>query len=209
MGKDDPTMNLQIADITVANANSIDWNQIRNSNMNDPTMVRLAHVIQKGWPETTRELFDDIKAYFQYRYALHIVDGIIFLHDRIVVPIGLRQVFSQKIHDAYLEVVKSRLLGWRLMYWSNWNHDIETMCQKCEACRENQSMPVNTPKFKVEANHQRETYGVDVTDFQGKPHIVCVNYYSCCIFERQLKGLHSSDVIKALKCIFCDIGAPD
>ena len=117
----------------------------------------------------TREPFDDIKAYFQYRYALHIVDGIIFLHDRIMVPIGLRQVFLQKIHYAHLGVVKSRLLGWTLMYWPNWNHDIETMCQACEACRENQAMPVNILKFKVKANHPGEIYGVDVTDIRTNP----------------------------------------
>ena len=172
-------------------------------------MVSLACVIQRRWPETAKELFDNVKVYFQYRYTLHIVDGIIFLHDRIVVPISLRQVFLQKIHDVHLGVVRSRLLEWTLMYWPNWNHDVETMCQTCETCRENQSMPTNTPKFKVKANHPGEIYGVDIINIQGKPHIVCVDYYSCCIFESQLKSLHSTDVIKALKSIFCDVGAPD
>ena len=88
----------QITDVTVTE--SIDWNQIRKANMNDPTMVRLARVIQKGWPETSRELYDDIRNYFPYRYTLHIVDGIIFLNDRIVVPKGLRQTFLKKIHDT-------------------------------------------------------------------------------------------------------------
>ena len=32
--------------------------------MIDPTMVRLAHVIQRGWPEIAKELSDDIKVYF-------------------------------------------------------------------------------------------------------------------------------------------------
>ena len=31
---------------------------------------------------------------------------------------------------------------------------------------------------------------------------------SCCIFECQLHSLHSTDIIKALKSILCDIGAP-
>ena len=54
--------------------------------MNDPTLVRLAKVIQKGWPEHAKELADDIKIYFPYRFVLHIVSGIIFIHNRIVVP---------------------------------------------------------------------------------------------------------------------------
>ena len=38
---------------------------------------------------------------------------------------------------------------------------------------------------------------------------MCVDYFSCCIFKRQLKSLHLSDVIQALKSIFCDVGSPD
>ena len=44
-GRDDSNLNLQIADVTVTE--SIDWNQIKKVNMNDPTMVRLDQIIQK------------------------------------------------------------------------------------------------------------------------------------------------------------------
>ena len=95
-----------------------------------------------------KDLSDDIKVYFQYRYLLHIVDGIIFLQDIIVVPISLRQAFIQKVHDTHLGIVKSRLLGRTLMYWPKWNNYIETMCQTCETCKENQAMPANTLKIQ-------------------------------------------------------------
>ena len=64
--KDYPSLNLQIANITLNAANNIDWNQIRWMNMNDPTMVRLARVIQQGWPDSNKELTDDVKIYFPY-----------------------------------------------------------------------------------------------------------------------------------------------
>ena len=171
-------------------------------------MVRLAQVIQKGWPETSRELYDDVKT-FPHRFALHIVDDIIFLHDRIVVPVELRQTFLRKIHDAHLGIVKSKLLGRTLVYWPNWNVDVEKTCQTCDLCRENQSMPANVPKFKVTVSHPGKTYGVDVVDIQGKSHLVLVHYHSYCIFERQLNSLHTTEIIKGLKSIFCDIRAPD
>ena len=172
-------------------------------------MIELACTIQRGWPETGKELSEDIKPYFPYRYILHIVDGAIFLQDRIIIPKGLRQTFLQKIHDAHLGIVKSRLLGCTLMYWPNWNNDIETTCQTCNLCKENQLMPTNVPKFQVKAYFPKEVYGVDVADIQGKSHTVLVDYHTCCIFECQLKSLHSTDVIEALKSIFCDVRAPD
>ena len=86
--QEDETLNLQIADLGVEPVN-IDWDNIRRFMMNDPTLVRLARVIQHGWPEYAKELEDDIKVYFPHRSMLHIVSGIIFIHNRIMVPIGL------------------------------------------------------------------------------------------------------------------------
>ena len=132
--------------------------------------------------------------------------GIIFLHDRIVVPIAIRQTFLKKIHDTHPGVVKSRLLCRTLIYWPNWNADIKRICQTCESCKENQNMPTNVPKFQVTASYPGVIYGVDVAEIQGKSHLVCVDYCSCCIFERQLSSLHTTEIVKALKSVFCDIG---
>ena len=118
-------IHLQITDITVNTHSTIDCNQIRKSNMNDPTMVRLARVSQQGWPETGKELCDDVKNNFPYRFALHIANGIIFLHGRVVIPIGLRQMFLSKIHDTHLGIVKSKLLGRNLIFWPNWKADVK------------------------------------------------------------------------------------
>ena len=115
--------------------------------MNDPTVVRLARIIQQGWPDCGKELPDNVKVYFPYRFELHIMNGILFLQDRILVPIGLRWLFLNKIHDAHLGIAKFKLLGQTLIYWPNWNNDVDKMCLECDLCRENQMMPANVPKF--------------------------------------------------------------
>ena len=79
--------------------------------MNDPTLVRLTRVIQQGWPESGKDLPNDVKVYFLYRFELHIVNGVLFLQNRVVIPIGLRRQFLNKIHNAHLGVVKSKLLA--------------------------------------------------------------------------------------------------
>ena len=76
----DDTLNLQITNLGVEPV-QIDWQDIRRFTMNDPTLVRLAKVIQLGWPETGKELESDVKPYFQHRYELHIVDGVIFFQN--------------------------------------------------------------------------------------------------------------------------------
>ena len=70
-------------------------------------------------------------------------------------------------------------------------------------------MPDNVPKYKVTASHIGETFGIDVANIKGKPHLVCVDYKSCCIFEWPLSTLHMSEIINALKLVFCDVGVLD
>ena len=69
-------------------------------------------------------------------------------------------------------------------------------------------MPANIPKFQVTVSRPGEIYGV-IVDIQGKSHLVCVDYYSCCIFERQLGSLQTTEIVKALKSVLCDVRAPD
>ena len=124
------------------------------------TKVKLARIIQWGWPESSRDLPDEIKVYFPYRFQLHIVNGIIFLQDRIVVPVGFRGEFLRRIHDVHLGIVKSKLLARMLIYWPNWNVDVTNMCHECTTCRENQAMPNNIPKYKVTASHVGEVFAI-------------------------------------------------
>ena len=62
-GVEDPTLNLQIANVTKTNVN---WNQIKLSCLEDPTMIQLACIIQRGWPDTAKDVPVDVKPYFQY-----------------------------------------------------------------------------------------------------------------------------------------------
>ena len=95
----------------------IDWANIRLFSMNDPTLVHLARVIQFSWPDSSTELPSDVKPFYQHRYELHIVDGNIFFHNRIMVPIGLKRQFLNKLHDSHLGIAKTKLMARTLVYW--------------------------------------------------------------------------------------------
>ena len=165
--QEDETLNLQITDLGVEPVN-IDWTNIRRFTMLDPTLVRLAKVIQMGWPDSGKDLPTDVKPYFQHQYELHIVDGVIFLQNRIVVPIGLKHQFITKLHESHMGVIKSKLLARTLVYWPNWNDEIEKTCAECEICHQNQHMPPNTPSFTVKSSYPGEVYGMDIVEIADK-----------------------------------------
>ena len=203
---EDESLNLQIADLGVENIR-IDWANIRHFSMNDPTLVHLVRIIQFGWPKNSTELPNDVKPFYQHRYELHIVDGVIFFHNRIVVPISLRRQFLNKLHDSHLGIAKTKLMARTLVYLPRWNEDIDKLCAECSVCHENQNMPANIPKFQVKAMYPGQIYVVDVADIgQGHgQHLVLVDYFSCAIFECRLESLQSSDVIDALKTCFATL----
>ena len=60
-GVEDPTLNLQIADVTRTNMN---WNQIKLSCLDNPTLIQLARIIQRGWQDTAKDVPVDVKPYF-------------------------------------------------------------------------------------------------------------------------------------------------
>ena len=86
--------------------------------MIDPTLVHLAKVIQHSWPENAKDLPDDIKPYFPYKFVLHIVDGVITMEGRMIVGrknhwslLDLNIKFLEKIHEPHLGVVKSKIIS--------------------------------------------------------------------------------------------------
>ena len=106
--QDDPSLDLQIADLGMNSDVKVDWTAIRKATVVDIMLVHLAKVIQRGWPESARELPDDVKPYFPYRFMLHIVDGVIAMDGRII-SIGLKCKFLEKIQEPHLGIVKSKM----------------------------------------------------------------------------------------------------
>ena len=52
-------------------------------------------------------------------------------------------------------------------------------------------------------------YGADLCDFEGKIHVVCVDYFHFFIWDRPLLDMQSDTVILGLKMIFSENGSPE
>ena len=112
------------------------------------------------------------------------------------------QIFSKVTWQSYGDN-QNQIIGLNsLIYWPNWNSDIDCICSECITCKENQQMPPNIPKFQVSAKGPGEVYGCDITDINGKQHLVLVDYFSCCIFERKVANLISLCVMSKHSRIF-------
>ena len=79
---EDKTINVTVAAISMFQEGKI--NQIKWETSMDLTLVKLAEVVQTGWPDQCAEIDQDLHAFWIHRWNLSIVDGVIMNGTRIV-----------------------------------------------------------------------------------------------------------------------------
>ena len=64
-------------------------NQIKHETSKDVTLVKLAKVIQTGWPDQCAEIDPDLHVFWIHHWNLSIMGGVIMNGTRIVIPQSL------------------------------------------------------------------------------------------------------------------------
>ena len=88
---EDETINVTIAAISMFQEGKI--NQIKCETSKDLTLVKLAKVVQTGWPDQRAEIDPDHHAFWIHRWNLSIVDGVIMNGTCIVIPKALQDEY--------------------------------------------------------------------------------------------------------------------
>ena len=124
--------------------NVVSWKQIRMAPEEDKDMQELMKVIRSGFPDDARNLPAHIKPYAQYKLSLYIVDNVIMLGDRVVVPQALRPSILH-LHAAHQGVDRMKARSADGVYWSGIVGDIARHREACQAChkmaKSNPSLP--------------------------------------------------------------------
>ena len=99
--EEDESLNLHVTSIESEDGDSLPFltlSDIHNALMEDPISVLLGDLILNGWPESCKDLDQELKPYWIHCFNLSIVDGIMLLgEDHIVVPIALCEQFLKAL----------------------------------------------------------------------------------------------------------------
>ena len=103
--EEDKSLNLHVTSIESEDGDSLPFislSDVCEVLMEDPISVLLGDLILNGWPDSCKDLNQELKPYWIHCFNLSIVDGIIVLgEDCIVVPIALHEQFlkSSTLHS--------------------------------------------------------------------------------------------------------------
>ena len=110
---------------------------IRLSCANDPTNVQSTSTT--GWPENWSKVSQELRLYLNFHDELSAAQGIILKGENAVIPHSLRKEMLEKIHTAYLGIVKSKKREKDILFWPGMGKDIENLISNCATCLQYQT----------------------------------------------------------------------
>ena len=142
------------------------------------------------------------------------VDGELVYLDakRIAMPLkGVKSVLKL-LHVSHVGVNKTYDLARSLYYWLGMLNNVKQLIEGCEAC--SKSRP-SQPKKVRSMDPPSSTLGpplshvgLDMFEFGGHQHIVCVDKWSCYPLYQRMVSTTSASVIKVLSGWFNTLGWP-
>ena len=113
-------------------------NQLREFGKADRTFQALQQIVHRGWSTTITDIPTDLRPYWPYRDEIGILDGVLFKGRQVLIPEQLRNDILDQLHEAHMEIEKTKRLARECVYWPNIHHYIERIVKTCQACQENQ-----------------------------------------------------------------------
>jgi hypothetical protein len=176
----------------------------------DPTLVMVKELIQKGWPEHKKNCHPAARPFWIHRSDLSECKGILLKGEQIVVPTVLQSDVLRQIHEGHLGISKCIERAKLTVYWPNYVDQITNMVEACGVCQEHRHQNSSQPCFPVPIpDFAFQKVAVDLYQIAGVHYLLAVDYYSKWPCAVQLRGITSASVVQELKRFFVDFGFPE
>ena len=189
-----------------------DWKlqTIKDEIHTNATMQLLAQQIQDGWPDHKILVPGEVKPYYPYRQELTTEDGLIYKAHNILIPPSLRADTLQKLHQSHQGIEKIKRLARESIFWPGMNSQIDELVSNCSTCLHHANANQHEPLHPHEIpSRPWQKVGTDLFDWNGKPHLIVVDYYSRYPEVSELRNTKARTVINKTKSIFSRHGIPE
>ena len=120
--------------------------QMKSATAQDEDLQMSSKVVKSGWPFHRSQLPTSVAHYWNLRGEIHEAGGLLFLGQRLIIPLEVRQDVLNCIHESHLGIEKCKSRARAVVYWPGMSAAIERMVAKCPVClkyqRENQKEPL-------------------------------------------------------------------
>ena len=135
--------NLPISDTKIS--------ELQAQTRDDPALQELIWIIQIGWPDQRSQCPKLALPYWNYRDDLAVVDGLVLIEERIVIPTAARGEMLKRIHVG---IVKCKNRAKEVLLWPNMHSRIKEMVSNCPTCLQ---FRISNPKEPMKSHEVSES----------------------------------------------------
>ena len=182
---------------------------IRKETSEDDCLIEVKRLSVEGWPIDNDKVNPVAKPFFTYRHDITVSEGILYKGNQIIIPNNLKKKMLDLIHETHLGIVKSKQLARDCLFWPGMNKQLDDKISRCSICQSFRRKQHSEPLIShVIPEQPFEKVGVDIFYMNGKAYLILVDYMSKFPEVAILSATTSSEVIAAMKVIFCRFGIP-
>ena len=199
-------MHSLINDLPITEGRLADIQQATND---DPQLQRLRKLIEQGWPLNINNIPQELHGYWKVRDNLCIVNDLILMGNRLVIPASRQAKVLQSIHEGHLGIAKCRSRANICVYWPNINNSIEQLVKQCSVCnkygRANQREPLQQHSVP---SRPWEKIGADYFSLGTQDYLLVVDFFSKYPEVLPVTSKSAEATVQAMKTIFSRHGIP-
>ena len=187
----------------------VTWDMVREATASDKTFLSLIHYLEMGFPANCRELPAELRPFHRFASSFCVVDGVVLMGQRIVIPLALRTPILKALHAAHQGVSAMRARAMDSVYWPDITIDIARVRDQCTHCHQAaKSNPMQPPSDITPPDYPFQMVCCDYFTYNSKDYVVIVDRYSNWPMAfRSESG--AEGLVKRLRETFVTFGIPE
>ena len=168
---------------------AVTWDRVQEATWLDRSMMELVDAISRGFNEAMVDrLPPNLAEYWKYREKLNVVDDVVMMGERVVIPVSLRQEVLDHLHGAHHGVSQMTALAQRTVFWPGILADIQKTRDKCRTCDSiAPSQRQTRPKEPAVPTYPFEMVCSDYFDLGGIHYLLTVDRFTNWVDVRRAK----------------------
>ena len=198
----------------IDSSGAVTWHAIRAASAEDPNISALADLVSAGFPEGKASLPTPIRPYWQHRDHLSVIDGVVMLGKRIIIPKSLRGQVLTALHSAHQGTSGMQSRAQDCVFWLGITADIQQARNSCPTCASiAPSQPRMPPIDPIIPQYPFQAVVLDYFCVKGVKYLIAVDRFSGWPHLARAKYSHEAagarGLCRTLRVIFATFGVPE
>ena len=177
----------------------------------DVTHQLLHDTIANGFPVSRNDLKEELRVYWPVRDRLSLMDGLVMMADRVVIPAIHRKSVLNALHAAHQGASSMIARAQRAVYWPGVDADIRNKRYTCQTCNETAPSNAKEPlRMTMPSTYPYQQICLDFFHMGHHTYLACVDRFSGWLTVFHFgKRATSAELISACRSVFTQNGVAE